>query len=275
MKNHQLILFLFATIMLAGCHTSLPIPLAATPQPTPSQTATVPSLPSQIAILSTATPLPRITPTETSDALILLQNMKQQYDQSHLLPGWIHLVAKHSSDIDNKQMLFNANPRVEETYLHLNEDRKVFEGIYFTKAFDGQVVGTGVLKDSQWYDLTEGEVTRRDIEPSTPDLYWGAVWNFERYTSDGNKLDYQQTTFNGEPALLFTVHVSSPFTGDEYNLPAKSSEMKAYFTPEGKILQIETTYTLSDGSVRFFNKAWDFVVETQIAPPADILELLK
>lgn len=220
---------------------------------------------------------------KSTDIIQKMKDLKKKVETKHLKAGWIHISSTQS--IDNSKGLYQLpdgtalpNEYINEYYWHLDKDFIRFEGVQFMKSLDGKILQTGVLKDKKWKN---DDVP--PYEPSAPNLDWGASQYVEQILSGsdlGGKnvaISIQDTTLNGNAAQLFEIKsiYGTPVPIGNFDKPVTTFAFKFFFSLDGKLLQWQAVNVLADGSeVTSFN-SYDYVIESGINPPSEILEYLK
>lgn len=229
--------------------------------------------------IPTATPFPTAAVDDPdADPYALLRTLNQIADASVTYPGWVYLQENWQHDIDPDHLLGKINggymPKSyqRETWLRLDENRKVIQSVSLLKDLSGSVLETVVFSDGiSMNKTTQESYTQNPYRFHFNEPFFGNLQaNLEQ--GSGSAL---RGELDGRAVFQFTI--DEKFVNNDPNFyaqPVVGDQVTAYLDPaSGQLRQLQTVATLADGSQRRLE--WMHLQASSLnEPPQAVLDLL-
>jgi hypothetical protein len=222
-----------------------------------------------------------VTDTQTQQTgLALMTTLMENADKQHFKPGWVHFSNEFDRHADKGAGTLPNNVNIpdqylEEGYAHLDENGLAFEEVSYMKSMEGKPIQTSVFSKGKWHTQEFDNEYEDDPSPYTPSL---AILNdFKWRSENGAQITSEKMELDGKPVYLFisTYEIKDPQKFDDYKLPVIKMENKAYISEDGQLKQYDAFYTFTDGSTLLYAHSSNYIVEWNIEPPSEIINLVK
>lgn len=206
--------------------------------------------------------IPAVTPFPTAavddpnaDPYTLLRTLNQKADASVTYPGWVYLQENWQHDIDPDHLLGEINggtmPKSyqRETWLRLDENRKVIQSVSLLKDLTGNVLETVIFSGGTYLNKTTQESYLQN--PYRFHFNEPFIGNLQANLEQGNGSAIR-SELDGQAMIQFVID-EKLFNNDPnfYAQPVVGDQVTVYLDPaSGQLRQLQTVATLADGSQR-------------------------
>lgn len=222
-----------------------------------------------------------VSEAETPAPFRVINDLTGRFSVLLSAPGWVYVREEsvYESDLNNYGILPDGSiiplKQVIETWAHIDEQGRSFEGVTVMSDANGQVIQVSTYKDNTAVNLSTGETFMHTPE-AIGLMDYGLNADIAAFIAANN----QQPAFSRDDAqkivtVAWQETYQEPLNIVEFKLPVQSLRTVAVLDDiSGQIISIDKIATFTDGSERTISRLL-VTMKFDEEPPQDVIKYLE